>query len=45
MNWIAKNLSNVKFFYYNVEIPKKLNVMDGRDYIQDYIDFGNSVKF
>jgi len=45
MNWIAKNLSNVKFFYYNVEIPKKLNVMDGRDYIQEYVNYGNSVKF
>ena len=45
MTWVAKNLPNVKFFYYDVLIPKAMDKIDGKEYLQQYIDFGNSVKF
>lgn len=45
MVYLSKKLPNVKFFYYDVQIPKKMDVIDGKDFIEDYVKFGNSIKF
>jgi len=43
MKWICSRNKNVTFNYYDIEIPQKIDKLDGKDYVLDYIKYGNSV--
>lgn len=43
MKWICSRNKNVTFNYYDIEIPQKIDKLDGKDFVQDYIKYGNSV--
>lgn len=43
MKWICSRNKNVTFKYYDTEIPSLINRLDGKNYILDYIKYGNSV--
>jgi len=43
MRWKAKHLPNVSFTVYNPTIPKKIDVIDGWRFLDEYRQIGNSV--
>lgn len=45
MKWVDEHFEFVSFHYYDVQIPEKLDVLDGAQYIQEYINLGNTVTF
>lgn len=45
MSWVDEKFEFVKFYYYDVEISEKLDIIDGADFIQQYINLGNTVEF
>lgn len=45
LKWIDEKFEFVKFSYYDVEISEKLDILDGAQYIDRYINLGNTVQF
>lgn len=45
MKWIDEKFEFIKFYYYDVQISEKLDILDGCQYIQQYINLGNTVTF
>lgn len=45
MKWIDEKFEFVKFYYYDVKISRKLDILDGANFIQEYINLGNTVEF
>lgn len=45
MTWIDEKFEFVKFYYFDVEISEKLDILDGAQYINQYINLGNTVEF
>lgn len=42
---IDKKLDNFKLSYYDIQIPKNLDIMDGVKYMNDYKDYGSRIAF
>lgn len=45
MKWIDERFEFVTFHYYDVEISEKLDILDGANFVQNYINLGNTVEF
>lgn len=45
LRWIDEKFEFVKFYYYDVQISRKLDVLDGANFINEYIALGNTVDF
>ena len=45
LKWVDEKFEFIKFYYYDVEISEKLDVLDGAEYLQRYINLGNTVQF
>ena len=45
MKWIDEKFEFVKFYYYDVKISRKLDILDGANFINEYIALGNTVEF
>lgn len=45
MKWVDEHFEFIKFYYFDVEISEKLDVLDGVQYLQNYINLGNTVTF
>jgi hypothetical protein len=45
MTWIDEKYEFVTFHYYDVEISENLDILDGSQYIDRYINLGNTVQF
>lgn len=45
MTWVDDKFEFVKFYYFDVQISKKLDILDGANFIQEYIALGNTVQF
>lgn len=45
MKWVDEKFEFVKFYYYDVKISRKLDVLDGADFVENYINLGNTVEF
>lgn len=44
MKWKAKRIENLTFKAFDLVIPKKMDIIDGWKYLNEYRELGNSVK-
>lgn len=45
LKWVDEKYEFVTFHYYDVQISEKLDILDGAQYIDRYINLGNTVQF
>lgn len=45
MKWLDEKFEFITFHYYDVQISRKLDILDGAEFVQNYINLGNTVQF